>query len=449
MWYTDGVGGFNPNIPDFYQHQNWIFNGPSTGWEQGKDRGGWCYPTAYADVFYDLTKLGYTKLLSPSITDPAKWFDTAYNPANVANSDISKVAGALLGHDPQDYLDANGHKATDPTAPLLSNFFKVKADGTVTGTTESVFNFVNEKVKAGDDFLLNLLKGTTNPWWASSFHWLAGAGLDVKNSTVFVADPDSNKGSAAANAGWPNAATFPGALKSQAGDPIPIPPPNTPKIGTPASYNTYYAGLTLDDKNKVTGDAADARYTGTVVNYVSTISAPKGKLASVTPVSGQGIETAVAVISGASAVDKVFIAPTSQVVNFNDLFSFTLAGTTWSTTLKSQDPFQNSLSFGGVEYDLTSLGSGLTPGETALATLGTMSDFSTSGYEIFLHFTGDPSTLWDPEVIGPGARGPADIETIQPSPVPEPPTFVLAVTGAALGLGAWWRRQKRALAVAG
>src|SRR5205085_11774846 len=52
----------NPNIPDFYQHQDWerLPAGQGVaGWEGG---GGWCRPTAMEDTFYSLRARGFPNL---------------------------------------------------------------------------------------------------------------------------------------------------------------------------------------------------------------------------------------------------------------------------------------------------------------------------------------------------------------------------------------------------
>jgi hypothetical protein len=449
MWYDPTAGGFNPNIPDFYAHQNWIFNGDPTGWEAGKNRNGWCQFVAFADIFFDLTKQGYKDLLSSNNTDPKTWFNTYYSPKDVTKSDIFKlVSDATKTNSIQDYLDSKGHKKDDPKAPLVFNGFSVDNKGKVGNTGMSAFNFYNVKARAGDELVLKLGPGTAKApaadapgvWWAAAdlkpetrFHMVAGAGLDLKNNTIFVADSDTNRGSALANAGWPNVAAFPGGLKSVATDPLPI--PNAAKIGDPTSYNTYYAGFILkNNSDAITGDAADARYTGTTLDAILTVSAPKGKLSSATPVPA-GIETSVAVTSGTATVDKVFIAPSSTVLDtttFTSLFSFTSPGGVWKTTGESSDPFDNATLFGGVEYDLLS-GTGLEPDQVATAFLGTAGDFSASGFEIFLHLSGDPLGIWDPEVIG-GAPSSLDTWAFQGVEVAEPSALQLLLSG----LGSLW-----------
>ena len=95
-WYVNGTGGNNPNIPDFYQHQDWT-NG-SNGWETN---GGWCFWVAYADVFYDLTQQGYPNLYTAGGTAPTatNWYTAMYGAssgsADVATSAIYRLQASL------------------------------------------------------------------------------------------------------------------------------------------------------------------------------------------------------------------------------------------------------------------------------------------------------------------------------------------------------------------
>jgi hypothetical protein len=80
-WYTRGVGGFDPNVPKFYQHQD-VMGGDvegANGWEPG---GGWCGWVAYDDIFYAVTKQGYQGLY-PGATDPTAnpWYAATYGAA--------------------------------------------------------------------------------------------------------------------------------------------------------------------------------------------------------------------------------------------------------------------------------------------------------------------------------------------------------------------------------
>ncbi len=465
LWYANGTGGFNPNLPDFYQHQNWVKGAPAdNNWQR---TGGWCFQIAYADVFYDLTKQGYLDLLPADVVLPAKWFDTVYKPADVNNSGISKMRSEMTGTI-QAYLDAKGHKVDDPL-PLLANTFKVKADGKISYRTpalrvgdadlvEPLFSFYDLKTKAGDSLTLKLLQGgadlrpdnkTQGLWW--NFHQVAGAGLDVASKTIFIADPDTNRGSKLEHAGWPSglpAGRFPGdppaaaggsfGLKTISTDPIPI--PGAPAIGAIATYNTFYAGFTLNDANKVTGDADNARYTKTIVSEVQTISAPKAKGILFDGLPGGPGKTVVAVNPlgfGATGivnlVDKVFIAPSTAVLDQTtnpSMFSFTIdsdPSSTWTTTVTSFDPLGNELLYRGVQFDWTS-GGLLGAAGPATASLGTILDFLPTGYEILLHYAGDPSTTWNPEVIG-SLLNQGGLSQDQLELVPEPSAALLSLCG--------------------
>ncbi|HZZ42525.1 MAG TPA: hypothetical protein VFE58_06285 [Tepidisphaeraceae bacterium] len=435
-WYTLGTGGFNPNIPDFYQHQNWSST-VANEWESSPGQSGWCYYASYADVFYDLTKQGYSGLLSSDVTDGTKWFNDMYDPADIPNSELSELANDTdLNKSVQAYLDATGHAATS-AAPLLANQFKVNANGTVTTATLSYKNlitFLLVKARAGDEVVLKLSPGTVSPvasdkaglWW--DFHAMAMSGVDVATKTVFLSDPDTNGGSALANAGWPAVATFPGVLASKNTDPIPI--PTAPKANTPASYNTFYTGFQLTNKN-VVASTDSPYYNGTVVSYIDTISAPKGKLVSAAPAGGGKEETSLAINSGNDTVDKIFIEPTSEVGDITGnpaLFSMTSAGSTWTDSESNTDPMGDALVDGGIEYDLSG-GTGLEAGEIALMDLETDADFSLSGYTLLLHYVGDDADVWDAEVYDQ-ALDPNDPTGLQPVVVlPEPGIALVMIIG--------------------
>jgi hypothetical protein len=456
-WYTPGVGGFNDvrkpdgtvvsGVVDFYQHQNWIFDPASTttfkaktDWEKA---GGWCQWAAIGDVFFDLQEKGYTKLLpsgAGSVTDPKQWFDAVYSPADISKSALLMLRSAIIGKTISDYLATQGYGPGSAT-PLLAGRTAVNADGKVGNTGMSIFDYYNEKTKFGDELILRLTGGGVpnvasdkqGMWWNGTYHMMAGAGLSVKDKTVFVADPDSNRGSGLSNAGWPKVATFPGALKTAATDPLPL--PTKPVIGTAASYNSFYQGLTFD-KNKVKGDDPATVYNGQVVTHIYTIGKTEGAQRASAPAPG-GVETTIDVSAGETQVDAIWIDPLATVLDpttLPSLFDFTSSGSTWSPQREISDPFGNATSFGGVEYTLDT-GSGLAPGQDGLADLGT--DTSFSQFDIFLHFAGDPLNLWDPQTIG----GPNTLDIATDQTVPEPSSLLLLAPALGLGLR---RRRVRA-----
>ena len=146
--YKPGVGGYNTQIPDFYQHQDWVSKVPpsgsppgtpppadsTNGWQPG---GGWCMQVAYADVLYDLYKRGYTGAFSndptaapnPGNTNP--WYNAMYgnstSKADVQSSNIYKLVNNGV-HNVQKYLDDNVNNQPNigATLPkLISNLYPV------------------------------------------------------------------------------------------------------------------------------------------------------------------------------------------------------------------------------------------------------------------------------------------------------------------------------------
>ena len=92
-WYTAGVGGFDPNVPKFYQHQDAMsgYAAGTNGWEPG---GGWCGWVAYTDIFYAVTKQGYSGIYGtapdPTAGGGAGWYNATYGPADTS---LYNVAG--------------------------------------------------------------------------------------------------------------------------------------------------------------------------------------------------------------------------------------------------------------------------------------------------------------------------------------------------------------------
>jgi len=100
-WYTPGVGGFNPNVPKFYQHQDCISGGVdgANGWEPG---GGWCFQVSYNDIFYALTKQGYSGLYAGGADPTANpWYAATYG---AAGTDLYNVSATNNSGNPEDSL---------------------------------------------------------------------------------------------------------------------------------------------------------------------------------------------------------------------------------------------------------------------------------------------------------------------------------------------------------
>lgn len=488
VWYANGVGGFNPNLPDFYQHQDFIsgLNGlgganGNNGWEPN---GGWCEYTAYSDAMYDLTTRGYAGLFN---IDPTAnpWQTAMYGPnttlAGVQASDIYNVVAntAKVGNNWQVYLNLTANQSaavkTGRLAPLISNTLPTAANGNVlfynafgqlVSTQQSVYKFTNNAVKyLNAEVLYRLRSGTANlapnangqsVWWGGngpgSFHYVALAGISVANGNVSIADPDTNFGSNAAAGGWPrgqNALNIGFPFSSPAGSPLPV-------QANAAPITQDFADFTFTGRS-ITSVAAP-QYNGTYVQSVNLI-APLNVRGAKQVIRGSIVPGAIPAdgsdndedltigipSDSTEPVDQVMIepssmtsSPTAEPTEFS-LTDDTTSGGTWADALETTDPFGNAMADDGIDYDLSS-GTPLEPGDIADVDIATASDFTTSGYDIFLHFEGDPSDPageWVPEEIGGTNFDPEDTASVQT--VPEPGSFM--ILGAACGLAMIRRRR--------
>jgi hypothetical protein len=553
--YQPGVGGYNTQIPDFYQHQDWVSTVPpsgsppgtpppadsANGWQPG---GGWCMQVAYADVFYDFYKRGYTGVFAndptaapnPGNTNP--WFNAMYGKstsvADVKNSNIYQLVNNGV-HNVQKYLDENVNNKPNVGAnlpPLISNLYPVsnkylqdkyggsfpagtsgqvfywvpKVAATPTtpevpahyeSTGKGAFDFTNYMIKdLGADVLYNLAnyKGGASTaanaagqrlWWSGTnatldatkdkpwpdggnFHEVAVAGIDLAKSTVFVADPDSNGGSDTTFGGWPSnlpSDYFPGNPPRGAGasappngsfglrtpSNAPLPAPANPQLT--GAFPQYYAGFNVAANGTVTSTDAP-QYTGTYLSnvaavYPTTVKALGAKpMPAVRRASSGGARSAASATdeettvtldlpSGAAPVDKIFFEPASHALDPTaepGFFSLTVASDSNSQWIESEsgaDPFGNALGNGGILYNLMNGADPLVSGEDALLNIGTLSDFSSNGYTMLLHFQGDPADLWLPQMVGGTDFDPSDTWVDQANfNVPEPSGWLLAAIGS-------------------
>jgi hypothetical protein len=478
-WYVPGAGGFNPNLPDFYQHQDYIsglnFAGGANGANGWEPLGGWCEYTAYSDALYDLTTRGYKGLFA---VDPTAnpWQTSLYGPnttaAGVQASDIYKLVGAMgtVGNNWQAFLNLTTNQNLGGLPPLLSNSFPTGANGNVyyynafgqlTNSGQSVYTFTNTVVRnTNAEVLYRLRSGTANlapnangqsVWWGGngggSFHYVALAGISVANGNVSIADPDTNMGSGPTAAGWPhgqNALNIGFPFSSPAGSPLPV-------QANAAPLTQDFADFTFTGRS-VTSVAAP-QYNGTYVQSVNTISplvvrranargvVRPGPAGGIAPAGGQMDEETditIDIPSDSNPVDQVFVEPSSQTVDPTvapsefSLVDDTNSSDTWSDTEMTTDPFGNTIADDGIDYDLTS-GNPLEPGDMADLDIGTAADFSGTGYDVFLHYAGDPSDEWVPEEIGGTNFDPEDTASVQT--VPEPASIGLLLLGCAVAAG--------------
>jgi PEP-CTERM motif len=87
-WYTAGVGGFDPNVPKFYQHQDYMGGRYLTGGNDWEQEGGWCGYVAYTDIFYAVTKQGYSGIYGtapdPTAGGGSGWYAATYGPGDTS-----------------------------------------------------------------------------------------------------------------------------------------------------------------------------------------------------------------------------------------------------------------------------------------------------------------------------------------------------------------------------
>jgi hypothetical protein len=493
VWYVPGTGGTNPNLPDFYQHQDYTNGG--NGWEP---RGGWCEYTAYSDAFYDLSTQGYQNLF---VTNPTTnpWWTSMYGPnltvAGVQQSNIYNLVTAMgaLGNTWQAYLNLTANKAANVQAgtmpALLSQadptnsagtVFYYSATGRLLSTNQNVYNFTNNLLQnTNSEVLYRLRSGTASLaanangqrlWWGGtgggSFHYVTVGGIDTVNNIVSIADPDTNFGSTSAAGGWPG-----GAQAAAIG--FPFRTPNGAAIPVAANANPItndFAGFTFNGRTISSADAPQYKNTYVqTVNMVMPVWVTRTRAgivtkpaiatpsAALTATAGLTVKSAIApteeetdititLPTSSDAVDEVYVEPSNQVDNpavDPTLFSFTDDSDTaasWTDSENNIDPFGNTTDDGGIEYNLTG-GNPLEPGETADLNIATASDFTTTGYDVLLHFAGEPSSEWVPESIGGSAFDPEDTASEQ-TVVPEPASAALLAAGT---LSLLTRRRRRSI----
>jgi hypothetical protein len=528
-WYTAGTGGFiantndptkaaaAPTVPDFYQHQNWApqpvknANGQITyntnsanGWESAArvantPFSGWCGFTSYADTFYDLQSQGYVIKTMADPTTAANWFTATYGPAGKPlQSNIVVIANAFGGTfkntslqtflnnnvNAQKQTDANGNPLANITSQIFNvdpssgmvTYFSYSTNARVTIRTrgsDNTFAFTNDMLRRGEDVRYVLGPGTNkivndpstqNLWWID--HALAVSGISVANSTVYVADPDSNGGPGTANQGWiRNNPNFPGVLATAANAPLPVPALNSFNANDPTTFNSNYDRFqvnnvmtTLNGKNIIapTVTSPDApQFNNTFLTGITTIGptlvnnikvsprlANSAILAGIKPAdtsaAGDQTDITLQIPADATAIDKLLIEPAAQVIDpsanatGDGLLDDTSPASQWSVTDDPTDPYGNLMTDGSIEYDLTS-GNPLEPGDLADLNIATTADFSTLGYDVLIHYQGDPSDEWTPEMIGGSEYDPSDYPTDDAVDVPEPSKFtMLSILGMTL-----------------
>lgn len=194
-WNATTQKGFQPNVPDYFQHQKWGTAGPGdpgaeATWEfLGGSAGGWCYMTAITNGLFKFKRDGYDVM--PNGYDGASWLPHA-------NARIRTLATEMIN---------NGKTVDD----LLPNSLRFKAVW-VNGLGRVVYrSWVGERAYPAGTNLLDvasrdfkeddvvLLRFDSDPpntaptWW--NFHMVTLTGMELgANPFVYFADPDVNGG---------------------------------------------------------------------------------------------------------------------------------------------------------------------------------------------------------------------------------------------------------------
>jgi hypothetical protein len=476
-WYDAVVGkGIKPDLPDLYQHE-FLTGLPAVapipkkpGWEVG---GGWCRPTAMVDGLYSLQEAGYAGLLPAGSNVAATWLDKTGD----GISNLRNVQGTGI----QGYLANKGHGLNAGVGPgkgLVLNQFYVNPfngvtsyvsatgglrpltvkNGPNTVRPETAFEVYQAAMFQDQDVMVrigdvqNYAPANRLPlhWWAGpqplggNYHYLNGAGIDTTNNTMFLADPDSNKGSADANAGWgPNFNADPNvaARRYAAADPIPIPARGVNASDMPINFGNYYSSVSVAGNGYVFAPQGN-RYSGAFIQAIEAIGplrafkrfAVPGLAKIQAPGAAKGLSPASSPVGEqididsniSDLIDKVEIFPTSSpVTGFADTFTDDDSWLESDIAPNAADPFGDPRAFGGFEFDVVQNPDadpdGLELGEMATANIETAADFT--AFDIMMH---DAVTdTWSVQAIGANE----DLATDQ---VPEPATMSLLALGSAL-----------------
>jgi len=482
--------GTNPN--------NRFNNVSSNGWETqnvvANNIGfGWCGFTSFTDLFYDVASQGYT---FQNLADPtpagAGWFAATYGPANnitATSSNITKVAKFFATNGqggPQTTLqtflnqNVNNNPANNGMAKLISQTYQVNqftgnvmyysySAGGYVSTNSGVARFTNTQLKSGADLAYQLyasqqVSQQNQLWWSG--HVVAVSGINTANNTVFVADPDSNPNpnppppAVGPGGSWPFPGTIPAGVATLPGAALPVPAAPNPAVA--ASYNANYDDFQFNKSVVSSGQAP--QFTNTVLGSIYKIGPSAVKNINVAPrVKPNAIAAAVGTVKPADdptedetditlqipsdfdPVDQVIIEPSTPIVapssdpTADSLTDDSDPSSTWTDVEDTTDPFGNALNDDAIEYDMSGLDP-LEPGQTADVDLATTADFSTDGYDILLHFQGDPADEWLPEMIAGSDFDPSPIPA-DDTDVPEPATLSLLLVG---GCALLTRRRGRA-----
>ncbi len=444
--------GFRKDLPDFYQHQYWCE--PNLAWEAG---GGWCAPTAFANCMYSFKVNGYPNLLmnAPDIDDPNEWLVQSCLAILELRPAIGNIQGYLngKGYGERECPDPNGRggglKYTQYVVDQTNgNVTYTNAAGDVLRRRGNAFSIYKKELKDGQDVLLRFAADPRRPglaaddfdclWWSGpnfdggNYHFVTGAGVDCGTDanpkmTVYFADPDSNKGNAKADSGWPNPADPNYLMKKAAllarkydgNDPIPIPARGVNMRADPVNFAQYY------DCQEIAADGytieTAGKYHNVRIRRIDTICPVKAAPKPSTPTPSGPRRPFFFDPGRFTEFDAILIYPIgADVVPFSlaptaDPNFFDPSGDIWLRSYVPAglpDPDGNIRSQSGVRFETSGA---LSPGEMANGALVTNVDFN--NYDVLVRAKGvpDPNDAWYVQPIG----GPTDpfVETVLPGQV--------------------------------
>ena len=258
----------------------------------------------------------------------------------------------------------------------------------------------------------------------------------MANTRLYFADPDSNKGSGDANAGWNGTTTDArvAAIRYAAGDPVPVAPRAANLTDPPMNADSFYSNVAVDPAKGFQFTSAD-RYDGTKITMVETIApVVAAKRAKPQVVAGRASPAADTVNTLdvqselADNVDKIVFYPLADpVAGGTDTLTGGGAFTEHNVDANTPDPFGDTHTFGGIEFD-ESGATGLEPGVMDAATLDTNADFN--AFDVFLHDS--VNGQWSVEAIN------APEDDFGDQQVPEPGMIALPAIASLL----LWRRRR-------
>lgn len=196
-----------PNPPDPLQAAP-DYNSPKNWWERG---GGWCCTTAVSDMLYALQKDYFPQdpnlYWGPGETGARSWFEYQNYGIEKFYFDFFKTANTFedilvnRGFGPdriiyQEYFVDGAGKVELSDSP--TRFCGVCAPGSGTVAFANMHDLYDSVPTTGSYIALNVVSSSLSDeeqdrrgiWW--NYHVIVGAGIDLANDFIYIADPNRN-----------------------------------------------------------------------------------------------------------------------------------------------------------------------------------------------------------------------------------------------------------------